>query len=176
MLTAGGDLLEHINNKFIAAGSTKNKKPYTSGEVRSLLSGLLEAIRFLHHNGVAHRDIKPENTMYPEEHIKLIDFGWADVFEGVKVARGSSKSIGVVQTKEGRVDSGPWTAPEQKKIQHFKTFNPFKSDIFSCGMILYTLLSGKNPRGGPKQIKANLNSRACSHMSASEKASYSIAL
>ena len=130
---------------------------------------LLEAVRFLHHNGVAHRDIKPENTMYPNNEVKLIDFGWADVWEEVRDAKGSSESLGKVMTTTGRVNSGSWTCPEQKKLTKFREYNPFKADIYACGMILYTLLSGKTPRGSPRQVEAQVKSPACAHIPAAAK-------
>jgi len=88
---------------------------------------------YAHEHGVFHRDVKPENIMVSKAGlVKVMDFGIARIVESEL-------------TKTGSVMGTPaYMSPEQfsgQKIDH-------RSDIFSLGVILYELLTGKKPFTG----------------------------
>ena len=102
--------------------------------VRQVLSGLA----FAHANGVVHRDIKPSNIMVTRnDRIKLLDFGLA--FQG----RGSDL------TRTGLIlGSLHYMSPEQVMGERVDA----RSDIYSVGITLYQLLTGRAPIDGSSEF------------------------
>ncbi len=93
---------------------------------------LLSALGFAHKNGIIHRDIKPSNIMVTSTGlVKITDFGIAKIL-------GSSK---LTQTGTA-AGSLPYMSPEQ--IRGAKNID-FRTDIYSLGITLYQMLSGKVP-------------------------------
>lgn len=93
---------------------------------------ILKGIACLHHFGIIHRDIKPFNIlMAPSETLKICDFGLSKL-RGESYAGPSNLNIG----------SPFYAAPEQEE-------NPdeveFSADLYSVGIILYRMLTGKLP-------------------------------
>lgn len=92
---------------------------------------LINAIEFIHKKGIAHRDIKPENLVLDRNgNLKLTDFGLATVF---------LKKTGLRKRCAEACGSPPYAAPEVT----FSSYDPEISDIWSCGIVLFVLLTGK---------------------------------
>jgi len=112
----------------IAAG------PFQADRVRVIALQCLAALDFAHRMNIVHRDIKPANILVTDDgQVKLADFG-------VAVSPG-----GMDVTKEGMVLGTPaYIAPERLE-GHPATPS---SDVYSLGIVLYTLLAGKVPFPG----------------------------
>ena len=125
-LCSGGELFQEI----------VEKGPFNEKYSAYVIYQILSAINYCHNMKIIHRDLKPENILivdrdknhYPR--IKICDFGTSKMFEK-----------GAVQRK--LVGSSYYIAPEVLK-KHYDE----KCDIWSCGVILYILLSGRPPFGG----------------------------
>jgi serine/threonine protein kinase/tetratricopeptide (TPR) repeat protein len=95
---------------------------------------ILEGLHKAHESGVVHRDVKPGNIIIDNENRpRILDFGLATVFGEDKLTKTGS-TIGTVG----------YMSPEQiegKNIDH-------RSDIFSVGVILYEMLTGRRPFEG----------------------------
>eukprot|EP00808_Paulinella_micropora_P001486 g24662.t1 len=107
------------------------------GRERALdvLGQLLLALRFLHENKIAHRDLKPANLIsQPNGDIKLVDFG--------------SAYVGPRDQEEHMVDtvcgSQHYLAPELCSDE-YAPIDPFLTDIWSTGIILFVMLCGWLP-------------------------------
>lgn len=103
---------------------------------------LAEALRYAHALGVVHRDIKPSNIMISRDgsSMKLLDFGIARVAEAVERTQMEG-----LKTQVGQVLGTPrYMSPEQA----FGAELDGRSDLFSVGVVLYELVSGKKAFSG----------------------------
>ena len=109
-------------------------------------SSVLEALEYIHENGVVHRDLKPENIMVDaHDNIKLIDFGIA----GDSAARRLTYA-----NFTATLGTADYISPEQVKGKR----GDGRSDIYAMGIILYEMLTGKLPFTGPSPM-AVMNDR-----------------
>ncbi|KAK6522788.1 Chk1 protein kinase [Arthrobotrys megalospora] len=98
---------------------------------------LLAGTEFIHSKGVAHRDIKPENILLDSNgNLKIADFGFATLF----------KHKGQVKKSTQLVGSPPYVAPE---VSEGKGYIGDQVDVWSCGVVLFVLLTGNTPWDEP---------------------------
>jgi eukaryotic-like serine/threonine-protein kinase len=118
--------------------------------VLRITKGVLEALEYIHANGVVHRDLKPENIMVDQnDHIKLIDFG---------IAGDSSARRLTYANFTATLGTPNYISPEQVKGKR----GDGRSDLYSVGVILYEMLTGKLPFTGPSPLAA-MNDRVLNH-------------
>ncbi|PXF50012.1 CBL-interacting protein kinase 23 [Gracilariopsis chorda] len=114
-----------------------HKKKFSERYTRVLFRALMECLVYCHSKGVYHRDLKLENLLMTSSgQLKVCDFGLASVRE-----LHSSKAE-LCQTKVGTED---FSCPE---IMQSLPYSGEKADMWSSGVILYTLLAGFYPFGG----------------------------
>jgi serine/threonine protein kinase len=102
-------------------------------EVSNLIIKVLEALQYAHSNGVVHRDIKPSNIMRTDSgDVKIADFG---------IARIESSELTQTGTVMGTLG---YMSPEQLMGRQVD----YRSDIFSCGILFYELLTGESAFSG----------------------------
>jgi serine/threonine-protein kinase len=112
--------------------------------------GVLDALDYIHANGVVHRDLKPENIMVDDyDNIKLIDFG---------IASDSAARRLTYANFTATLGTPNYISPEQVKGKR----GDGRSDVYSMGVILYEMLTGKLPFTGPTPLAA-MNDRLLNH-------------
>jgi serine/threonine-protein kinase len=103
---------------------------------------VLEGLDYIHAHGVVHRDLKPENIMVDDQdNIKLIDFGIAGDAAAKRLTYANFTAA---------IGTPNYISPEQVKGRR----GDGRSDIYSMGVILYEMLSGKLPFTGPNPMAA----------------------
>jgi beta-lactam-binding protein with PASTA domain len=112
--------------------------PLSPDLVVSISVQILEALRFAHRRDVIHRDIKPQNIIVDSEgRVKVTDFG---------IARAGSAST---MTEAGSIiGTAPYLSPEQARGQPVEA----ASDLYSLGVVMYEMVSGKLPFDGDNPV------------------------
>ena len=122
--------------------------PLPVNEALTLSQQIAEALEAAHEKGVIHRDLKPANIKVdPEGKVKVLDFGLAKAFAD-EVPEGelsASPTLSRDATSAGVIlGTAAYMSPEQAKG---KTVDK-RSDIFSFGIVLYEMLTGKKAFAG----------------------------
>src|SRR4030066_391826 len=137
------DVGVHENKTFIAMeyveGKTLremiNSDELTIERITDISVQICEGLNEAHSKGITHRDIKPENILIDEKgKVKIVDFGLAKI---KNVSRGITKQDSTVGTLK-------YMSPEQIRNQNVD----HRSDIWSFGVILYEMITGKYPFKG----------------------------
>ena len=142
-------VMEFVQGENLAARVRRG--PIPCAEAVSIGIQLADALAHAHAAGVVHRDLKPANVVLASDGVaKILDFGLATSPE-VDSANKSPEDVTreVVESQAGRVSGTPaYMAPEQLMG---RAATP-QSDIYSLGVLLFELLTGKRPYHGPDLV------------------------
>jgi serine/threonine protein kinase len=110
------------------------------GDAIRYVDGILEALEYSHRAGVVHRDIKPGNVMVTAGgQVKVMDFG---------IARAVSDSSSTVAETTAIIGTAAYLSPEQAKGEPVDA----RADLYSAGIVLYELLTGRQPFRGESPV------------------------
>ena len=137
-----------IATEFIDGTTLRARLAQSRMEVDEVLDVSLQvasALSAAHEAGIVHRDIKPENIMVRRDgYVKVLDFGLAKLTE--QRANSSPTALTLADTGPGIViGTVTYMSPEQARGLRVDE----RTDIFSFGVVLYEMLAGHAPFGGP---------------------------
>jgi eukaryotic-like serine/threonine-protein kinase len=115
--------------------------------VGRIIGELCEVLQAAHDEGIIHRDLKPANLMViepdsPKERIKVMDFGLAKLMEGETLRKVTDTNV------DFAVGTPGYICPEQVRGEEMD----HRGDLYSVGVMMYELLSGRLPFTGPTSM------------------------
>jgi predicted Ser/Thr protein kinase len=112
------------------------KGPLPLDQALKFGSQICDALNAAHHKGITHRDLKPANTLLTKSGVKLLDFGLAKM----ECPVASEETVTAALTGKGYIlGTLQYMSPEQLQGRDADA----RSDIFSFGLVLYEMLTGK---------------------------------
>jgi serine/threonine protein kinase len=116
--------------------------PLPLGQALKYAIQICDALDAAHKKGITHRDLKPANILVAKTGVKLLDFGLAKISQEVKPV--SDTTLTMALTGENQlVGTLYYMSPEQLSAQPNGREIDARSDIFSFGLVLYEMLTGK---------------------------------
>lgn len=140
-------VMEYVKGTNLESLLAKNGR-MTAPRVARIVGELCEVLQSAHDEGIIHRDLKPANLMIldpetPRERIKVMDFGLAKLIEG---------DLGTRKVTDTNVDFAVGTpgyiCPEQVRGEEMD----HRGDLYSVGVMMYELLTGRLPFNGPTSM------------------------
>src|SRR2546428_5758829 len=116
------------------------RKPLELKDSLTIAAQVADALSDAHAHGIIHRDIKPSNIIITARgQAKVMDFGLARMTTGATDSEAETQSL--LTTPGSVIGTVPYMSPEQVRGEALDA----RSDIFSFGVVLYEMLSGRRP-------------------------------
>ena len=130
----------YIATELVEGGPLSDKLPMSEPEALAVCRGILEGLALPHSQGIAHLDLKPANVLMASDGPKITDFGLARAIERTGVSLQQS----LTSFKGATTGTLAFMAPEQREGHR----GDQRSDIYSLGVMLAQILTGKLPQPG----------------------------
>ena len=116
-----------------------------SGSLLPIATALADALAAAHARGVIHRDLKPGNIVVSDAgRVMVLDFGLARFEDHGSAANNAPTATEALTIEGGMIGTIPYMSPEQ--VQGAPV--DWRTDIFSLGIVIYEMATGRRPFGG----------------------------
>lgn len=137
------EYVKGVNLENLLAKNGKMNAP----RVGRIIGELCEVLQAAHDEGIIHRDLKPANLMIvepdsPRERIKVMDFGLAKLVEGDTLRKVTDTNV------DFAVGTPGYICPEQVRGEEMD----HRGDLYSVGVMMFELLTGRLPFTGPNSM------------------------
>jgi serine/threonine-protein kinase len=138
--------MEYVKGVNLETMLAKNGR-MSAPRVGRIMGELCEVLQAAHDENIMHRDLKPANLMIvepdtPRERIKVMDFGLAKLIEGEAVRKVTDTNV------DFAVGTPGYICPEQVRGEEMD----HRGDLYSVGVMMYELLTGRLPFNGPTSM------------------------
>ncbi len=131
-------VMEHVEGRLLK--DLVAEGPMPAEQAIHIVAGILTALEYSHRAGVVHRDIKPGNVMVTSTgQVKVMDFG---------IARAISDSSATIAQTSAILGTAQYFSPEQARGEAVDA----RTDLYSTGVVLYELLTGRPPFKGETAV------------------------
>uniref|UniRef100_A0A1I8B3A1 non-specific serine/threonine protein kinase n=1 Tax=Meloidogyne hapla TaxID=6305 RepID=A0A1I8B3A1_MELHA len=144
----GGELLDRL----------RKMEKFTEIQAAEIMTQLVSSLRHMHSKDIVHRDLKPENILFASSEsgnysLRLVDFGFARILPSTM--RGNSGSFSSTKNLITPLcGTLHYAAPEVLEIEDELPQYNQQCDLWSLGVVLFTLLSGKVPFHAKSQAES----------------------
>jgi serine/threonine-protein kinase len=156
-------VMEYVDGPSLRAVIDESRATFPIRAAVTVMRGILQALIAAHEAQLIHRDVKPANILLhqppedmasiSEQSVKVTDFGLGHV--------GGSTTQSIMQSGSGLTEDGrsiagtlAYMSPEQKEGAELDA----RSDLYSCGIILFEMLTGERPQGSelPSSLRSDV--------------------
>lgn len=142
--SGGTERLPYLVMEFVKGQTLRDvikaNGPLSQRDAEQVMLGVLNALEYSHHMGIVHRDIKPGNIMLTSDgKVKVMDFG---------IARALTDSQATMTQTNAVVGTAQYLSPEQARGEAVDA----RSDLYSTGVVLFELLTGRPPFKGDSAV------------------------
>jgi serine/threonine protein kinase len=139
-------VMEYVKGVNLESMLARNGR-MNAPRVGRIIGELCEVLQAAHDEGIIHRDLKPANLMVvdpdtPRERIKVMDFGLAKLIEGETIRKVTDTNV------DFAVGTPGYICPEQVRGEEMD----HRGDLYSVGVMMYELLTGRLPFNGPNSM------------------------
>jgi serine/threonine protein kinase len=139
-------VMEYVKGVNLESMLAKNGR-MSAPRVGRIMGDLCEVLQAAHDEGIIHRDLKPANLMIvepdtPRERIKVMDFGLAKLVDGELLRKVTDTNV------DFAVGTPGYICPEQVRGEEMDN----RGDLYSVGVMMYELLTGRLPFQGPTSM------------------------
>jgi serine/threonine protein kinase/formylglycine-generating enzyme required for sulfatase activity len=132
--------MQYVEGETLEARMKRH--PLELSESLAIAVKVADALAEAHARGTVHRDIKPSNIIVtPRGAVKVMDFGLAKPIKQTDVVQSEAETEALLSTPGALIGTLPYMSPEQVRGEALDG----RSDIFSFGVVLYEMISGRQP-------------------------------
>lgn len=130
-------VMEYVDGRTLRELLNESEHGYLDpDDAARIVQQVLEALDYSHDMGIVHRDIKPGNVMVTDDgSVKVMDFG---------IARAIADTQATMTQTQAVIGTAQYISPEQARGETVDK----RSDVYSCGCLLFELLTGRTPYTG----------------------------